>query len=287
MLHPFSPLLLFINGVICVSRKTLVCFKTISYFDILPGCSYGVFTNSDVLFKSWNALQLLHPADCTWSDSDINGFLFLLVSSITFSNPLLSFVNSFSDVMWVRVNGCAAMCIFKKIATTQYLDSRKEVCTSSGFVPLTRLEWDVPPRLLTPSAQQTLWNTPEHQVKKLFYHSFCFHFSSFPSPLPASLSCFFLLLLCTYRTDASSPSILIQLQLQYKNTVSVYIYICGGGGQMGCVQMLRIIKHRWRTDKQKVDWLPGSSFSPCRWLPVSAPLTLTLIVLSWALTSHH
>lgn len=76
----------------------------------------------------------------------------------------ISFFVSLPDMMWVRVSGCAAMCTFKKCATTQYLDWRKEVCTSSGFVRLTRPEWDVPPRLLIPSVQRTLWNTPEQQV---------------------------------------------------------------------------------------------------------------------------
>lgn len=121
----------------------------------------GIFTSStkDVLFTSWNALQTAHEVLQTWIS-----FFDSIPDLLLFSHPLLSFVNSFTDMTWVRVSGCAAMCTFKKCATTQYLDSRKEVCTSSGFVLLTRLEWDVPPRPLIPSVQRTLWNTPEQQV---------------------------------------------------------------------------------------------------------------------------
>lgn len=70
------------------------------------------------------------------------------------------FLLSLSDMMSLRVSGCAAMCIFRKRATTRCLAWRKELCTNSGFVRLTRLERDAPPRLPNPCSLQTPWNTP-------------------------------------------------------------------------------------------------------------------------------
>lgn len=67
---------------------------------------------------------------------------------------------SLSDMMSLRVSGCAAMCIFRKRATTRCLAWRKELCTNSGFVLLTRLEQDAPPRPPNPCSLQTPWNTP-------------------------------------------------------------------------------------------------------------------------------
>lgn len=84
-------------------------------------------------------------------------FVFFLFSS--YSNVFLSFL-SLSDLMSVRVSGCAAMCIFRKCATTRCLGWRKELCTSSGFVLLIRPEQDARPRPPSPSSLQTPWNTP-------------------------------------------------------------------------------------------------------------------------------
>lgn len=65
-----------------------------------------------------------------------------------------------SDMMSVRVSGCAAMCIFRKCATTRCLGWRKELSTSSGFMLLTRPEQGAPPMLQSLSSLQTPWNTP-------------------------------------------------------------------------------------------------------------------------------
>lgn len=124
----------------------------------------GAFTNLEMTSSSWDALQWLHPADSASRAININVFLFLLNRFSTFFYHPLSSANFFSDMTSVRMSGCAATCTFRKCATTQCLGSRKGVCTSSGFVPLTRPGWAVPPRLVSRCVRRTLWNTPGQQV---------------------------------------------------------------------------------------------------------------------------
>lgn len=124
----------------------------------------GAFTN-----KRWRhqagmlcngcTLQMAHHALCVWTS-----FFVSLTDLLLFYHPISS-ANSFSDMTSVRVSGCAATCTFRKCATTRCLGSRKGVCTSSGFMLLTRPGWDVPPRLVTRCVRRTLWNIPGQQVQ--------------------------------------------------------------------------------------------------------------------------
>lgn len=102
-------------------------------------------------------LQAAHKVLYTWIYfCPLNEICLFSTSFLPFSSP--------SDTMSLGGSGYAATCTFRKRATTLCLGLKKEQCTSSGFVPLTRLESDAPPRPLNPSSLETLWNTPGLRV---------------------------------------------------------------------------------------------------------------------------
>lgn len=71
---------------------------------------------------------------------------------------------SLSDVNRVRMSGCAAMCIFKRCATSRCLGWRRKLCISSEFVLWTKPGQDAHPKPRRPSWPEILWSTPGRRV---------------------------------------------------------------------------------------------------------------------------
>lgn len=223
------------------------------YLGAVTGLS-GVFTNSDVLLTNWNALQWLYPTDCTWSASNVNFFLCLFTRY------------DVSQGEWVRCNvHIQKMCHYPVFGLKEGSLYQFRVCAVNKAGVGRPSKATDPIRTADPLKHTRTagkWWTGTKLQK------------------------FFLLLLCTYSTDIMpviawehDRSIYPSIHLNSYNVITQRVCVGGGGGevggeQMGCVQML------WMKDRQNVDRPPVSP----RWLPVAALLTLTLMVLSWALT---
>lgn len=122
---------------------------------VVPGHNYrswwGIYWRRNMLWNSFYNVT-------TWR---LHIILFRFMHlALCFPFIQILYFLSLSDMTLVRVSGYAAMCICRKCATTQCLGWRKKLCTSSGFVLLTRRGQDAHLRPLSPSSLQTPWNTP-------------------------------------------------------------------------------------------------------------------------------